>query len=210
MRVLLASIFVVVGSIAMAVGVQALGIDIAEDRLFWGTILALLWLALVSLAAFLFKARGTGIPAPSIEELEAQGLIETKDFVARRAIQVEAYGDEGSHLLLELDDGRILYLGGPYLDDGLPIIDEPDPERNQPREFPATEFTILRHKKEGHVLDIRCRGLVLEPELVAWPFTREVWDSGLIPLDGEYVAGKTFDELKTLLSQPGQFEQKPV
>ena len=55
----------------------------------------------------------------------------------------------------------------PYLYDYEAISD--DSETNRPRAFPCSEFTLRRHKTESYVAEIRCRGSVLEPEVMAPP-----------------------------------------
>ena len=87
----------------------------------------------------------------------------------------------------------MLYLSGQYLYDFEPISD--DPELNQSRRFPCTEFEVLRHKDRGYVIDIHCAGQVLEPELIASAFTQADWQRG-VPEDGDIIDGKAYDALK--------------
>lgn len=132
-----------------------------------------------------------------IGELEAKGKLERRKFQARRAFAVDEVEDEGPHYYIELADGRVLYLNGQYLYEYEPIDD--DPELNQPRRFPTTEFEVLRHKDAGYVIDIRCSGSVLEPELTSPPFTNAVLRRG-IPDDGQIIADKAYDLLKRELA----------
>ena len=71
---------------------------------------------------------------------------------------MEEFEDEGLHYFIELVDGRVLFLSGQYLYDYEPISD--DPESNQPRSFPCTEFTVRRHKNDGCVVDLLRAGTV--------------------------------------------------
>jgi hypothetical protein len=128
-----------------------------------------------------------------IADLESQGQLLRETYHATRAFVVEEFEDEGSHYFIELADGRILYLSGQYLYDFEPISD--DPELNQPRRFPCTEFEVLRHKDRGYVIDIHCAGQVLEPELIAPGFTQADWQRG-VPEDGDIIDGKAYDALK--------------
>ncbi|HEY3963634.1 MAG TPA: hypothetical protein VGM05_03690 [Planctomycetaceae bacterium] len=129
-----------------------------------------------------------------LRQLEAQGLVVSSDFEARRAFGIEESDDEGLHYFLELGDGRVLYLTGQYLYDYEPISDEP--ELNQPRRFPCTAFTVRRHKTEGCVLEIVCRGTVIEPEFIAPPLTRRRRRS-ISPLqDGQILSDRPYDGLK--------------
>jgi hypothetical protein len=91
---------------------------------------------------------------------------------------VEEFEDEGLH----------------YLYDYEPISD--DPELNQPRSFPCTEFTVRRHKKDGYVVDIVRGGTVLEPEVMAPAFGNKVWRAKRIPEDGQVITSASYDDLK--------------
>jgi hypothetical protein len=133
-----------------------------------------------------------------IAELEAKGLLLRQSFKARRAFAIEEYEDEGPHYLIELTGdeptgGQVLYLNGQYLYDYEPITD--DPQWNQARTFPCTEFEVLRHRKAGYVFHIRCGGTVIEPEVVA---SRRIWDGSRREgqEDGGLFADKTYDTLK--------------
>ena len=116
-----------------------------------------------------------------------------QSFRALRAFAVEEFEDEGPHYYIELASGNTLYLNGQYLYDVEPIFD--DPEMNQPRLFPCTEFEILRHKNAGYVLDIVRNGEVFEPELTARPYNKADWKRG-IPEDGEIIKDRTYEDIK--------------
>jgi len=88
---------------------------------------------------------------------------------------------------IELEDHRVLFLSGQYLYDH-------DAE-DQPRTFPCSEFVVQRHRIKGYVVDIVCRGAVLEPEAIAPPFYVHDFDKD-VPKDGEIIAGKPYDRLK--------------
>jgi hypothetical protein len=66
---------------------------------------------------------------------------------------------------------------------------------DQPRTFPCSEFVVQRHRIKGYVVDIVCRGAVLEPEAIAPPFYVHDFDKD-VPKDGEIIAGKPYDRLK--------------
>ena len=107
---------------------------------------------------------------------------------------MEEFEDEGLHYFIELVDGRVLFLSGQYLYDYEPISD--DPESNQPRSFPCTEFTVRRHKNDGCVVDLLRAGTVLEPEIMAPAFGKQVWRANGIPEDGQVITSTSYDELK--------------
>ena len=79
---------------------------------------------------------------------------------------------------------QVLFLSGQYLYDSEAISD--DSETNRPRAFPCSEFTLRRHKTESYVAEIRCRGSVLEPEVMAPAFKmKNDWREVGIPEDGD-------------------------
>jgi len=199
MRVIGAGLFVY-GSVLLLVA--ALGWQNVFDRApSWmvGLGIGVFMLGMVAVASWLFNRRGSGpferkTPEERIRELDALGQLESASFRATRAFGVEESEDEGLHYFLELADGRVLFLSGQYLYDYEPISDDPD--ANQSRSFPCTEFTVRRHKAEGYVLDILRGGAVLEPEVVAPPFSRSAWRTKRVPEDGQLIADTTYDELK--------------
>jgi hypothetical protein len=209
MRLVLAALFVV-GGMAAAVGL--LGEAGAIDRAPWalGAGLAILMLALSVAALALFNPWWADplrrmTPDDLLRRLEGEGLLASADFQARRAFGAREANDEGLHYFLELVDGRVLYLNGQYLYDYEPISD--DPEVNRPRRFPCTDFTVRRHKAEGYVVGLVCRGTVMEPELMAPPLTGRARRSIGAPGDGQVLADRPYDLLKELLlggaAEPG-------
>lgn len=155
--------------------------------------------ALVALSAWLFNPTGSApfrrqTAEEHIRTLEQLDLLDSTAFRARRAFGVDEFEDEGLHYFLELEDRTVLFLSGQYLYDYEPISD--DPAVNQPRSFPCTDFTVRRHKKEGYVVELVCRGSVLEPEAIVSPFGEKVWQTDGIPQDGRVITTATYEELK--------------
>ena len=144
-------------------------------------------------------------PEELLRRLEAEGLLVSSDFQARRAFGVREYNDEGPHYFLELADGRVLHLGGQYLSDYEPISDDPDV--NRPRRFPCTDFTVRRHRTEGYVVEVVCRGAAIEPEFVAPPLTGRAWRSIGVPEDGQVMSDRPYDLLKELLLDPAESDR---
>ena len=199
MRLVGAGLFVYASVLLL---VAALGSQNVFDRApSWGVGLGIagFMVGMVALSSWLFNRRG-GRPfgrqsaEERIRELEQAGLLESTAFRATRAFGVEESEDEGLHYFLELAEGRVLFLSGQYLYDYEPISDDPDAA--QPRSFPCTEFTVRRHRTERYVLDILRGGAVLEPEVVAPPFSRSAWRAKRVPEDGQIIADATYDELK--------------
>jgi hypothetical protein len=125
-----------------------------------------------------------------LKELQGKDLLVTSTFKASRAFVVDSFDDQGLNYFIELAEGGVLYLGGQYLDQYMPM-----PEINEPRKFPSTEFTIRRHRIEGWVLDIQSQGKVFEPEK-SFPAFAEA-DFDLVPNDGEVIRDRSYDDLKT-------------
>jgi hypothetical protein len=75
------------------------------------------------------------------------------------------------------------------------------------RRFPCTDLTVRRHKIEGYVVELVCRGTVIEAEFMALPFTRRAWRSIGAPEDGQFLSDRPYDLLKELLvgdaAEPG-------
>jgi hypothetical protein len=197
-RLIGAGLFVFVGLLVM---VALLGSQNAFDRAPGWLVssgIAAWTIVLLFLSTRVFQSRDSNLfGTVSIEqqarELEAQGLLESANFRATRAFGVAEVEDEGLHYFIELENGGVLYLSGQYLYDYEPIDDDPD--LNQPRSFPCTEFTIRRHKKEGFVVDIARSGRVIEPEVVTRAFTRSDWKENRVPEDGDIVKDRRYEAL---------------
>jgi hypothetical protein len=166
--------------------------------LYYGVALPVLLLFMVLIARYFIVRFGHGrnnwTGEDFIQHLEESGLLVDEQYRATRAFAVEEFEDEGSAYFVELEDGRVLFLMGQYLYDYEPIED--DPELNQPRIFPCTEFTLRRHREEGYVADLVCTGEPFEPEVTVAPFGEEIYEKGGVPEDGEIVEGRSYEELK--------------
>jgi hypothetical protein len=196
LRLVLAGLFVWVVMMAIVAAVGSAGFFDSYPFLI-AAVMAPIFLGLIVAALLIFNRKGAPVLGGKtqeqyIRELEEAGLIESSDYRARRAFQVEEYEDEGSHYYLELDDRRVLFLTGQYLYEYEAIDD--DPELKQARRFPCTDFTVRLHKTEKHVVDLVCRGEPLEPELVAGSF-RDVWTSDELPHDGLLIDA-SYDDVK--------------
>jgi hypothetical protein len=129
-----------------------------------------------------------------LREWEEQGLLESTEYKATRAFQLEEWEDEGLHFFLELEDGSVLYLNGQYLYEYEEIVD--DVEVPIPRRFPCTDFTVKRHRRSGDLADLICRGDAFEPETVAPPFDDAEYRRGAVPEDGQVIRDRSYDEIK--------------
>ena len=200
MRLILAALFVI-GSVFVALTfMMGIGLDKYHPLVMGLALSAFFFLSIIA-SYYLFNPYWVNPlvltdPDEVMRRLKEDGLLATTDFQARRAFGVQEYEDEGLHYFLELSDGRVLFLSGQYLYEYEPCED--DPENREPRRFPCTDFTILRHKVEGHVMELICRGTVLEPEFIALPFPKQQAWSEDIPEDGEIISDRTYDQIKAL------------
>ncbi len=153
--------------------------------------IVVLFFLLIAAACFLFNQPAKRTPAlnrtEQLTEWQQNGLLVEESYKALRAFAVEELEDEGSHYFLELEDYRVLFLTGQYLYEY-----EPDERSQQPRQFPCSEFTILRHRMKGFVAGVVCHGRVLNPGVPLPPFS----EMEEIPNDGEIIGQKSFDQLK--------------
>jgi hypothetical protein len=123
------------------------------------------------------------------DELDQRRLLASSTFCADRAFRVDQCNGEGPHYFLELEDGGVLHLSGNYLYDY-------EPGDGSQRHFPCTRFTVRRHADLGHVVDIVCSGLIIEPEVEAPPYTAWDFAHGMVPRDGQILRNLTFDQLR--------------
>lgn len=136
-------------------------------------------------------------PEPG-EQPEQEGLLVSTPYRATRYFEVEGSNEEGPHYFIELHDGSVLYMNGRYLaafgpHKVLKVIDHP-------RKFPCTEFVVSRDRYDGCVVDIQCRGIALEPEIVTPPFKELDFQNGMMPQDGDILTSRTYDEMKAARS----------
>ena len=190
-----AALFVVAGLSGLVVALDAINVLASVPVWVVGGFLSLCLVGLVVTAVWLFApslpGAAAGIDAEeAIRELDARGLLDTREFRATRAFGVDEFEDEGLHYYVELDDKRVLFLSGQYLYDY-----EPDPKSDRPRSFPCTEFAIRRHKREGYFVSIECRGRVLDPEVIAPSFRTMDWEDE-IPRDGDLIENTPYEQLK--------------
>jgi hypothetical protein len=174
-----------------------------------GLAMPLLTICLAVIALFVFNPRGTRSrtpertcdchdPARYREFLEATGGIVATDHRAVRAFEVPDARGRGSYYYVELTDGSVVVASRRQ-------VDEPgddDPGLHDSRRFPCTEFTLRRHRDEGGIVEVVCRGEALVPEAVLGPFTREEYRYGLEPEGGAVITDRSYDELKAERARP--------
>lgn len=201
MRVILAGLFVF-GGLLLAIFLLGPIFDRASpsaEGVLIGLVMGALLILLVIVAQVLFNwpvdwRKERFDQDQYIKDLEGKGLLVSTDYQATRAFQLEEYEDEGSHYFVELADGTVLYLTGQDLYEYEPI--DNDPELNQPRRFPCTEFSLCSHRDEKYWIDIQCRGTVIEPDVIE-PHPKLFWQRGLE--NGQIITNQTYDEIKAQL-----------
>jgi hypothetical protein len=204
MRLLIAALSFLLGLYAISAGLIALLPPGAPEWLSGVGILIGFCLSLV-LTNKLVNAQGTNFwslaraPEPGEQSGQQEGLLLSTAYQATRAFQVEEFKEEGLHYFIELHDGSILHMNGRYLADL-------GPRRlfslfARPRKFPCIDFIVRRDREEGFVVDVQCRGPVLEPEIHLPPFTEQDFRNALLPQDGDIITTRTYDELKSALSE---------
>lgn len=195
MRLLFAGLFVWMG-ILVAAGLAGLVLPNNTPPWLFGALVSVTSIPLCWAALWLFNKRPSSGKSQNdyIRELEQNGLLVPTGYRAKRAFQVEEFEDEGSQYFIELEDGDVLFLCGQYLYEYEPIDD--DPELNQQRRFPCSEFTVRRHRQKGFVVDILCGGAVIEPEILAPHFSEADFQNDRAPEDGEIISNLSYDQIK--------------
>lgn len=115
-----------------------------------------------------------------------KGLAEIIHVETLRAIQREDYEDFGLAFYLDVQhnkEQKVLYLWGQYLD-----------ELEYEKQFPNTEFEIVREFETKQILDIKLLGNYFAPERILSPFDKQIWKSGKYPMDGDLL-DKPLDEI---------------
>jgi hypothetical protein len=176
------------GGFALYIGcVKLLGIVGHEP---WMTIVFVASFVIVGVALALVTRRALSpVENLSLEEMQKLGLLTHEKYEAVRAFQMEEVEDEGVQYFIELKNGDVLFLCGQYLYDYEPAVGRG--RTAQSRKFPCAEFSLLRHKEHGWIVDVECGGTVLEPECEAPPFGDEE-----PPADGDIISNRSYDEIK--------------
>jgi hypothetical protein len=95
-----------------------------------------------------------------------------------KAVEVEEVEDEGMQFILELEDGRVLF-----------IMSQQFYHEEYDRRFPSTEVTMTRLPHADELLSIEPAGEHL-PVSEHWPaFTADDYKSGRVPKDGAFLPG---------------------
>jgi hypothetical protein len=158
-----------------------------------GSFLFAIYIPLLFLAAYVVFNLGVDRPwnlAPThvARKLHKQGLLTQETLYATRALQLLTdYDDERPTYLVELIDGAVLFLSGYYLW-----------QITTHSVFPCTEFTLLRHKQTGQVVNIVRGGAQLSLEIIPLKLF-DVNFPAPVPMDGQIIRDRTYDELHAIV-----------
>ena len=124
-------------------------------------------------------------------QLEREGKLHQEEVRCQRSVEITEFEDEGMHFLLELLDGRVLYLNGQNLYD---LAEGETPV------FPSTALQLKRVTDSGFVTSVTPTGSYLAPITkypdIATSVIYEVWDiqnGDFLPL--------TFDQACAVLAE---------
>jgi hypothetical protein len=124
-------------------------------------------------------------------QLEAEGKIRKEEVRCRRAVEIAEFEDEGMHFLLELIDGRVLYLCGQHLYD---LTEEKSPV------FPSTSLQLKRVINGGFVTSVTSTGSYLAPSKKYPDFATAVIYEDWDVQDGDFLS-LTFDQACAALDE---------
>ena len=100
----------------------------------------------------------------------------SESFDALRAFGVEGDDGDGPSYFVELTDRRVLFINS-----------------QQPR----TSCVVKLHRRRGHVVELVCSGMVLDPEVMTLPFSRSDRKQKRVPKNGTIITGKSYEAIKS-------------
>lgn len=194
MRLILAALFAYVAAMV--------SIDLIPEGLMpWAMIVAMPLVFFLAIIVF-NKGAIRRLFISDTEYLRRQlekGRAEKTTYRVTRALCFEDRRTSCMAHFLEIQDRKVMCLYGQYLYEYEPIDD--DPEMNQPRRFPTSEFTVVRSLKDDVPLDLKVGSEVIGTKLIQEPDEyRVIADLGFKLEDGEIVENVTFDEVEAALA----------
>jgi hypothetical protein len=154
--------------------------DETETILLIAVVITSILLVLFVRTKFINPARKKRILAKIAGDAEVMHVITT------RAIERKDPEDFGVAFYLDVlvdNQRKTLFLWGQHLDE---LVFE--------QVFPNTEFEIVTSRLNKRMIDFKIKGKYFRPEKVLPPFSKEVWESGKFPVDGELL-DITIDEV---------------
>jgi hypothetical protein len=147
-------------------------------------IVIVLELIAISLVLYWMKKSGELDWNRNIEKEIKSGQAEVITIKTDTVVKRKDPEDFGSGYYLKISDSKTLYLQCQYYD-----------ELQYSRKFPNTDFSIVRSKQTGELIDIKSEGKYLKPTRKIEPFTKEQYKTGLIHYDGD-VLELSIDDIK--------------
>jgi hypothetical protein len=164
-------------------------------------VFGLAFFALIGTSTILFnedllaRIKRTPIDAYTLE-LERKGKATRETILSKRSLFFEDLNTSSPVYLIDVPHKGLLCLYGQYLYQWSPIDD--DPEMNQPRGFPCSEFDVIRRKRNGVVLELELRGSVYEPEEFS-PSPKLIGKLAFPIEDGKYLPDVTYEAARAAL-----------
>lgn len=135
--------------------------------------------------------------AEYIGELEKKGKLIRERYAAARALHCEDLSTGCTVYFIDVGPkGTVLLYGQDYNYEPLEDDDEPI----GPREFPTSDFNILRKAGDPEVLDLAMAGDVIEPEEFGEPEPRVLYELGLKFSDGLVFQQPSYESIRSALA----------
>lgn len=131
-----------------------------------------------------------------IEELLKFNKARIENYTVTEAISFEDLGTGRLCHLLRSKTDKVICLYGQYLYEYAEIVD--DPELNQKRMFPTTEFSIVRQIKNGEILRLDIGDTVLDEIRLENINMKKLSNVGIKIEDGEIINDVSFDKIKDI------------
>jgi len=131
-----------------------------------------------------------------IKELLDKKLAIKEEYKAIKAITFEDLGTGCLCHLIDVGENEVLCLYGQYLYDYCEIDD--DPEINQVRQFPTTDFSLTRKIKNNEILQLDVGTELIDETRIENINLDALYDLGVKLDDGELIKHIQFNELLKL------------
>ena len=128
-----------------------------------------------------------------IKELCSKNLAVTESYQVSEAITFEDLSTGCLCHLLKVGDRYVLCLYGQYLYEYSEIND--DPELNQDRKFPTSEFSLTRKIKTNEIMQLQIGSIVIDESRLGCVKPDRLHNLGIKLEDGEVIKGLSFSQI---------------
>ncbi|MCX2832848.1 hypothetical protein [Microbulbifer thermotolerans] len=128
-----------------------------------------------------------------LDEMLKKNLAKKEHYRARKAITFEDLSTGCLCHIIEIGVDSSICLYGQYLYDYVEIAD--DPELNQQRKFPTSQFALIRKNKNHEILRIDIGDEVIEEVNVENPKIDRLYELGIKLDDGELIKKIPFSRI---------------